>query len=132
MSLWCSVEDNPYFQALVDAISTHVNPETAVSFYAASSLSESSDVYALLKTAGFIDIEVLEKEFILKMPELRQFLPRHISATPMAIGYGAASVRQQKAVIEHVITLLSRYQTEGGAEIPFKMLLTSASAVKEG
>jgi len=127
MSLWSEVNENPYFRALVDAISVHVNEETALSFHAASSLSDTAEIQSLLEESGFSSIEIVTRKFFLNLPDLHDFLPRHISATPMDSAFNAASSEQQAAVCQQIIEQTSQYQTDKGIYVPFQMQLVSAS-----
>src|SRR5574341_648405 len=47
ISLWSSIEENPYFDVLVDAISKHSGQETAAGLQAIFSLSDADEIRAL-------------------------------------------------------------------------------------
>jgi hypothetical protein len=56
----------------------------------------------------------------LDLPALTEFVPRHISATPMAAGYAAAPAGAQRAVVDEIVGHLVQYQTNAGVRIPFR------------
>jgi len=56
----------------------------------------------------------------LDVPALTEFVPRHISATPMAAGYAAAPVDTQRAVVDAIVGHLAQYQTNADVRIPFR------------
>jgi ubiquinone/menaquinone biosynthesis C-methylase UbiE len=126
LSLWCSTSDNPYFEALIAAIDKHIGPETAVGLQSAFSLTDGYAAFELLREAGFRHIDVSMTQLALPFPNLSEFVPRHISATPMVAGFERASVSVQQEVIRDVITAMSRYGVNGRYQIPFKSHLIMA------
>lgn len=119
-SLWTPIEDNPYFFALVDAVARHVGAETAVGLRAAFAFSNQDDIYAVLQMAGFDQIEIEIRQIELPMPELTQFVPRHIGATPMGVGYNQAATAVQHAVVNDVCEKMARFGANGRMKIPFR------------
>lgn len=120
LSLWCELEESPYFHTLVEAIARHIGPDTAAGLRSAFALSDGDELHRLLKTAGFSQIDVRVMQLDLSLPPLAEFVPRHISATPMAVGFNRATEPVQQALIREVNEQLHRYQTNGRAQIPFK------------
>ncbi len=120
LSLWCPLVDNPYFAALVAAVSEHVSPATAVGLRAAFALSEAADIERLLQSAALRPTRREVGQLDLPLPPLAEFVPRHISATPMAAGFRAASRPEQQRVVGEVITSLSQYEANGRWRIPFR------------
>jgi SAM-dependent methyltransferase len=119
-SVWSDVQENPYFQAQVEACTQYLGPEVAAGLRAGFTLSRADDIYALLATAGFIQIEVINRQLDLPLPDLKEFIPRHISATPLAAGYNAAPASTQQALIEQMTTQLASYATNGRVQVPFR------------
>lgn len=120
VSLWTPIEDNPYFYTLVETMTRHVGPETAVGLKAAFALTDAAEIYNLLQESGFGQIEMQETQLDLLMPELTDFVPRHIQATPMATGFIQASKAIQQTVIREVAEKLNRYAENGRTQIPFR------------
>lgn len=120
VSLWCDLEECPYFYSLVEAIDRHIGPETAAGLKSAFALSRADEIHHLLTQAGFGQVEMTVRQLDLPLPGLTGFVPRHISATPMATGFSQASEAAQQAVIRDVTTRLSRYEIGDHARIPFK------------
>jgi ubiquinone/menaquinone biosynthesis C-methylase UbiE len=127
LSVWSELDESPYFQALVEAISKNINRETAAGLEAAFSLSEATEIRQLVEVLKFRSIEITARQLDLPLPPLQQFVPQHIQATPMAAGYFAAPVSVQKTVVKEVTEQLSAYITEQGACVPFKTHLVLAS-----
>ena len=120
LSLWCDIQENPYFHALVDAVAHHIGPETAAGLGTAFRLSNADEIRSLLSATGLRSIEMAVVQLDLDLPVLTGFVPRHISATPMATGYAAASAGAQRAVVDEIVGHLAQYQTSTGVCIPFK------------
>ena len=120
MSVWCPLEDNPYFESLVRAMQRHVGPDTAKGLLAAFGLTNADEVKALLAEAGFDGVVSATTPLDLAFPPLSEFVPRHISATPMAAGYAAATEDARAAVVRDVIEGMARYGAPTGPRIPFR------------
>ena len=120
LSLWCDIEENPYFFALVEAIARHIGSETSGGLKSAFALSDKNGIHSLLKKAGFRQIDITICQLDLPLPKLTEFVPRHISATPMVVGFSRASKSVQQTVIQDVIEKLRPYGTNGHVHIPFK------------
>ena len=120
LSLWCNIEENPYFYVLVEAIARHISPETSAGLKAAFALSDANEIHRLLKGAGLGQTDMTVTQLDLPLPALAEFIPRHVSATPMAAGFSRAPTSVQQTVIQEVGRKLSRYATNGHTRIPFR------------
>jgi ubiquinone/menaquinone biosynthesis C-methylase UbiE len=126
VSLWCELPESPYFHGLVEAVSERIGTGTAAGLRSAFALSESDAIQALLTEAGFRQIEAKVERLDLDLPEPGDFVPRHVSATPMAAGFHAASEGARQAVVDQVTERLALYGTERGMRVPFRTHLVSA------
>jgi ubiquinone/menaquinone biosynthesis C-methylase UbiE len=126
ISVWCEVGLNPYFDALMQAVANHLGAETASGLGAAFTLSNPSEIEALLVEAGLQNIKVEMCELSLKMPELREFAAKHIGATPMSTSFFASSESIQQDLVEEVADHLATYQTETDATVPFRIQVAKA------
>lgn len=123
LSLWCDIKENPYFNALVAAISHHIGSDTAAGLGAAFGLSQPNEIRALVSNAGFSEVNITASQLELDLPPLEEFVPRHISATPMTVGYSAASQGAQQAVIADLKMELAPFRWNGGFRVPFRSYL---------
>lgn len=119
ISLWCDIQESPYFHALVQAVTNHISAETAAGLRAAFSLSDSDTIRAVLAGVGFRDVKATVKELDLELPKPQDFVPLHVSATPMSTGFHAASEEARRAVVHDVSEHLARYETSEGIRVPF-------------
>jgi ubiquinone/menaquinone biosynthesis C-methylase UbiE len=120
LSVWCAIEDSPYFSTLVAAIARHIGADTAAGLQSAFALSDAGAIHRLLEEAGFGQLEMRVTQLELALPGLAEFVPRHISATPMAADFSRAPAAVQQTVIRELTERLSLYETNGQACIPFK------------
>ncbi|MEZ4650094.1 MAG: class I SAM-dependent methyltransferase [Candidatus Eisenbacteria bacterium] len=120
VSLWCRIGENPYFDALVDAMSNHIGAETAGGLRAAFALCESDTIRALLVEAGFAQLETTVEELTLELPRADDFVPRHVSATPMSVGFSSASEDARQAVVRDVTERMKSYETDDCVRVPFR------------
>ena len=121
ISTWCSIEKNPYFDALVKAVSKYLGAETASGLEAAFTLTSSSEIKNLLAEAGLKSSTVEAFEVNLDLPPIEGFVARHISATPMAGSFSAAPQSTQQDLAKEVGKSLEGYNTKAGATVPFRI-----------
>jgi ubiquinone/menaquinone biosynthesis C-methylase UbiE len=126
-SLWCEMHENPYFHVLVEAIARHIGPETAAGLRAIFGLSQAEEIRGLLAAAGFNNVSMAVQQLDLALPPLSGFVPRHISATPMAAGYSAAAPEVREAVVQEVAERLAQFTMETGVRVPFRTHLALAT-----
>lgn len=126
VSAWCDIQENPYFDALVQAMTREVGADTAAGLRAAFALGALTDIQTLLSGAGFTNLEAVAKRLELDLPNLLAFVPRHVSATPMAAGFDAAPRETRRAVVESVANVLARYATGAGVRVAFRTHLVGA------
>lgn len=120
VSLWCEIQQNPYFDALVAAIASHIGDETAAGLGVAFNLTDQDEILALLVGAGFDRVEISTTLLELALPPMEDFVPLHISATPMAAGFKAAPEDRQRAVVRDVISRFDSFQlSDRRHRVPF-------------
>lgn len=126
VSLWRPLDENPYFQALLAAVTHYLGSETAGGLQAAFALTGAAEIRALLAGGYYWNVEMKEVQLELSLPPLPLFIPRHVGATPMATAFAAASPAAQQAVIADVARQLASYQTKNGVRVPFRCHLWRA------
>ena len=142
VSTWSPIEDNPYFESLVEAVRAHVGDETAAGLGAAFKLTDAEELRSLLSGGTASDgleasngveasngaelsggAEVRTVRFELDLPDASSFVPRHIAATPMAAGYARASAEARAAVLADVAASTAPYRIAEGMRVPFATLV---------
>jgi SAM-dependent methyltransferase len=120
VSLWCDIRECPYFRVLVEGVTKHIGAESAAGLRAAFGLSDLEAIRALLAGAGFKSVTTTVKELDLELPRLQDFVPLHVSATPMSTGFFAASAEARRAVVYDMSEDLAPYETGQGIRVPFR------------
>lgn len=120
ISLWGELRANPYFEALVQAITEHLGAQLAAGLSAACALSDLQTASSLLAAAGFRNVQATTAQLDLELPDLRTFVPRHVSATPMAAGFSEAPEQTRDAVVRSVCEQLAAYQSGNAIRVPFR------------
>jgi hypothetical protein len=109
----------PFAEALAASIARHIGPETATGLQSAFALTDAVAIRALLTATGFGQTETAVTQLDLPFPDLVGFIPRHISATPMAAGYSRAEESIRQKVVNEVVAALEQYCENGRYQIPF-------------
>lgn len=125
VSAWCSVRDNPYFDALIEAQTAHIGNGTAQELQKAFRLSERHVIDEMLTAAGFRIVENDTRRIDLNLPPMEEFVPRYMSATTASEGFVTATVEAQQAAANAVAERLAEYQRDTGLRLPFCFHLVS-------
>lgn len=128
ISTWAALDRQPYFHSLVEATARQIGPDTAAALGAAFGLAHPDELALLLTSAGAGDVDVREVRLDLALAPLDEFVPRHITATPMAAGFERAPVAARLAVTGSVLEDLESYRTATGAVVPFNPLIATGVA----
>ena len=127
ISVWSDLTDSPYFHALVQAMSAEVGEGTARGLEAAFGLANPDEVLALVRQGGFPGAEIQRAEFDVTLPPAASFVPEHIAATPMSVGYDGASREARSAVVKRVEEAMAPFAVEEGIRVPFGTHLVTAA-----
>lgn len=128
LSLWCAADLNPYFDAVLAAVTRHLGPEVASELGAAFRLPEEGPVRQMLTEAGFVSVRATTCRLDLDLPAPGAFVPEHIPATPMADAYAAVSAGTRTAISAEVTRQLLVYRAGDGICVPFRVHLLRATA----
>lgn len=127
VSLWCELERSPYFYALVQAISTHIGPETAGGLGAAFGLCDEATIEQLFVEAGFDEVSVAATQIDIDLPPLREFVPRHVAATPMSAGWSAAAPERREEALRQIESETEGFRSDEGVRVPFWSYFVTAA-----
>jgi SAM-dependent methyltransferase len=129
VSTWCRLPDNPYFQALIAAVTTHLGEEAACGLRAIATLGDPAELRILLEQAPWRDLEVTMLERELDLPPLDQFVPRHLGASPMAGMFADLAPAAQAALVGEVAAGMQAYRRDDGTiRVPFRSNMAIAVA----
>ena len=118
LSVWGSLEENPYFLAVEVAIRRHVSDDAASGLRKPHALADPEEVRAAITKSGFEDVDVCPTVTYMCTPPAREFLPGHLSALPVAGEIAALPESTRAALIEDLCTALHPYADEVGLRLP--------------
>jgi SAM-dependent methyltransferase len=127
VSAWESLDRNPYYAALADALLAFMGPEVAFAITSACTLGSAQSLDDLLTGAGLVDVTVDDVRLDVHLGDLSAFIPRHISSTPMAIAFRGAG----EEAVEHVIEEVERRLDPGhdrDVRVPFRTWVATGHA----
>jgi hypothetical protein len=84
----------------VVSIAAHRGQQTAAGLLAAFSLGDDGKVRRLLTESGFGDVVIAVRQLERELPPLDEFVPRHLSATPMTAAFHSASNPIRQAAVK--------------------------------
>jgi SAM-dependent methyltransferase len=127
VSAWESLDRNPYYAALADALLAYMGPEVAFAITSACTLGGERALRDLLTGAGLDDVTVEDVELDVRLGDLSVFIPRHISSTPMAIAFRGAGEEAVEHVVEEVERRLDPQHTRD-VRVPFRQWVATGTA----
>ena len=119
VSAWESLDRNPYYAALADALLAVMGPEVAFAITSACTLGGERALRDLLAGAGLAGVTVDDVEFDVRLGDLATFIPRHIGATPMALAFRGAGDEAVAEVVDDVRARLDPGH-RGDVTVPFR------------
>lgn len=128
LSVWGSIDENPYFSIVEAAIRRHVSVDAASGLHKPHALADPQEVRSAIKEAGFVHVNVRRAAAYLRTPPAYEFLPGHLSALPMAGEITALSESARSALIENLCTALSPYENNDGLRVPGVVNVATARA----
>jgi hypothetical protein len=69
-------------------------------------------------------VEIVEARIDIDLPPVRDFVLRHVGATPMAAGYSAASPESREGVLRRMEEAMAGFSD--GSRVPFRSFLVTA------
>jgi len=126
LSVWGSLDENPYFSAITEAARRHIGKEAADGLNNPHTLANPADVADLLATAGFQNIIIKKTETYMSTPPVRAFLPAHLSAMPVGDMLSKLPEQKQSAMLEDVFEMLKPYTEADGLQVPGVVYIATA------
>ncbi|MEO0598820.1 MAG: class I SAM-dependent methyltransferase, partial [Chloroflexota bacterium] len=127
VSLWCAIDESPYFDALVNTIAKHISDDTAAGLRSAFQWSDLEEITKTIEDAGFTQVDSTISTLNLRFTGFRAFVPHHIRATPMSKGFDAVNEVIQSTIVEEMVSLLDAYIVDDVCTVPFRSYLISGT-----
>ena len=119
-SVWRDLSHNVYMQAVVQAVTQHMNADAGQRMSAPCSLGNREELRALLQTAGFRDIGIRIDILPMRVGSLEQFLPGQFAASPIANDLAALDIKRRERFFEQLTTALQPYRDDEGYTISYE------------
>lgn len=126
LSVWSQRTDSPLFDSVFTAVRDHLNADSAELLQPAFMLADRSKFETLLRDAGFHNMVITLNRLDQTFPNLDQFIPEYLSATPAGNNFRAASAQVQQAVVSQVKAQLAGALAAGAGWLPFQAYFAQA------
>ena len=120
ISVWTSLEENPYGFAMVEALNNHINSDVADGLRSPFGFNSADSLRLILKDAGFSDVEIHEVEIPMSGGSLKEFVLRHLTVLPTAAEIFASSPEAIENVTSEVERTLQRFVQSNRYAVPWR------------
>jgi SAM-dependent methyltransferase len=127
LSVWRDIRHFPYILALASALADHVGTEAGQRMSAPCSFGSAEALRALVKQAGFMDVQIRIDILPVRVPSLEAFLPAQFVASPIAADIAALDEPARAALFADIERRLLPYMDDGGLAVPFEAHSITAS-----
>jgi SAM-dependent methyltransferase len=129
LAVWSSIEDSPGFDALADAIGSHIGAEAAAGLrqgpFGYGSVDE---LERSLVDIGFSKVRVQQREKLVRFPSPTEFVRRYALSTPLAPAFSQAQHSARIQVIDEVTVALKNFSSP--TELAFPIVSNLAVATR--
>lgn len=103
----------PVFATFAEALSRHVNPETAAFMNLVFSLHDTGQMHDLMDGAGFSDVAVQSTARTLRLPAPADFLWQYLNSTPLADAVAQLDRKGREALERDVVEGWQAFVVDG-------------------
>lgn len=118
----------PLFAIMTDALARHLSPKAASFGDLVFSMHDVDELSAIMRSAGFREVDVQAKRKSLRLPAPKDFLWQYIYSTPLAEATAQADARKLDALERDVCAQWQEFVVDGSLSLQVGM--TTASATK--
>lgn len=126
LSVWRSLDRQPYFLALMKGIESFCGKETADFFHAPFILHDREKLHALIEKSGFRNISFRLEIKVSRYPTIQEFLTGYLAATSISGKITALPDKDRAKMIEDIIQFLQPYTDDFGLAAPMESYLITA------
>jgi ubiquinone/menaquinone biosynthesis C-methylase UbiE len=119
-SVWRDLSHNVFVQAIVQAVTQHINADAGRRMSAPCTLGNREELRLIMQTAGFGDVRIRIDILPMRIPSLEQFLPSQFAATPIANDLVALDTTRRERFFEQLTAALQPYRDDDGYTIPYE------------
>jgi len=126
LSVWRSLQHNPYMAALGNALEHHVSAEAAAGARTVCALGDAEALRSLLLQAGFREVRISIAILVMRFASVEAFVPGQFAATPFAGAVAALDAPARTALLEDVRMALRSYTDDTGVAVPIEAHVATA------
>lgn len=120
LSVWRGISHCPWQRVVADALEHQVSMDAAMGIRGAFALGDREELRALIAAAGFRSIRIRIDSQMIRYPSLEEFVPRYLSATPVAGVAATLDERTRGAILREVKASLQAYLDDDGLGAPIE------------
>lgn len=128
VSVWCSLERNPYIAALAGGIDRHVSAEAGKTMAAPCGFGDGAAFAQLLTGAGFASVQVDEVELARAATPAVEAVVGNLAALPIAGEIQSMEPARRSALLADIVASLGTYVRDGMLTAPSRAHVAVAVA----
>lgn len=129
IAVWSSIEDSPGFDALANAIGSHIGAEAAAALRRGPfGYDPRNELEPSLFDTGFSQVRVEEREKLARFPSPEEFIRSYTLSTPLASAFSQADPNVRMRMIDEVAEALTQYTSP--VELAFPTVACVAMATR--
>jgi len=126
--VWRGIHESPGFAVLADALERNVGGAAAAIMRAPFGLSDSEELTALVRAAGFRDIAIQQRVGTVRFGSTEKLVSSYIAGSPLAGPVSQASDAARQALVADVQNALGKYMSDTELTFPIAAHLLSGRA----
>jgi len=126
--VWRGIHESPGFAVLAEALERHVGGAAAAIMRAPFGLSDSEELTALVRAAGFHDIVIQQRVGTVRFGSTEKLVSSYIAGSPLAGPISKASDAARQALVADVQNALGTYMSDTELTFPIAAQLLSGRA----
>jgi ubiquinone/menaquinone biosynthesis C-methylase UbiE len=126
LMVWRGIHESPGFAVLAELLERHVGQAAATIMRAPFGLSNADELAALVRAAGFQNVEIQQRVGTVRFPSVERFVLSYIAGSPLAGPVSQANDAARGALIADVRKALGKYTSNTELAFPIAAHLLSA------
>jgi SAM-dependent methyltransferase len=128
LSVWRSLQHNPYVGVLAEAVTRHVSPEAGVSMRAPCAFGDIEALRTIIRAGGFRESCIRIAVRLLRIQAVEEFILGQLAATPLAGAIAALAASTREALLNEISEALRAYRDAEGVAVPLEAHVVVAQA----
>lgn len=126
LTVWRSLQHNPGFKALVEAVERHCGPGAAATVRAAFALDNAEELASLVQRAGFVNVELQPARKSVCFPSPETFVRYYDAGSPLQHAIARLPEERRLMLINEVRSALRPYTVNADVRLPMEAHLVRA------